>query len=64
MKANFKYNKSTGELTIVDKDGEEMSVHAEITSDTPTRVLFYVQCDVEDDFSLYPHLEPGVDDGD
>ena len=53
MIANLKYNKNTGELTIVDKEGDEISLHAEITSDTTTRVLFRIDCNTEEEFD-YP----------
>ena len=51
---NIKYNKSTGELTIVDKDGDEVSLDIQITSDTATRVLFKIECDTEEDMSYLP----------
>ena len=54
MMANIKYNKSTGELTIVDKDGDEVSLDIQITSDTATRVLFKIECDTEEDMSYLP----------
>ena len=54
MIANLKYNKSTGELTIVDKDGDEVSLDIQITSDTATRVLFKIECDTEEDMSYLP----------
>ena len=54
MIANIKYNKSTGELTIVDKDGDEVSLDIQITSDTATRVLFKIECDTEEDMSYLP----------
>jgi len=61
MIANLKYNKSNGELTIVDKDGDEISLHTKITSDTATRVLFRIECDTEEDMSYLPE---GIEDGD
>lgn len=63
MIANLKYNKNTGELTVIDKDGDEMSLFSEITSDTETRVLFKIECEYEDDFTYLPEHEMGVEDG-
>ena len=62
MIANLKYNKSTGELTIVDKDGDEISLQAEITSDTATRMLFKIEC--HDDPVNDSNLPEGIEDGD
>jgi hypothetical protein len=62
MIANLKYNKNTGELTIVDKDGDEISLQAEITSDTATRMLFKIEC--HDDPVDDSNLPEGIEDGD
>tara|TARA_B100001093_G_scaffold519897_1_gene611275 strand:- start:4302 stop:4487 length:186 start_codon:yes stop_codon:yes gene_type:complete len=61
MIANLKYNKSTNELTIVDKEGDEISLQAEITSDTSTRVLFKIECH---DDPVDNDLPEGIADGD
>lgn len=61
MIANLKYDKSTGELSIVDKNGDEISLYTKITSDTETRLLFKIECDTEEDFSYLPE---GIEDGD
>tara|TARA_B100000902_G_C26938240_1_gene729723 strand:+ start:455 stop:640 length:186 start_codon:yes stop_codon:yes gene_type:complete len=61
MIANLKYNKSTGELTIVDKEGDEISLQAEITSDTSSRVLFKIECH---DDPVDNDLPEGIEDGD
>ena len=62
MIANLKYNKSTGELTIVDKEGDEISLQTEIISDTTTRMLFRIEC--HDDPVDDSNLPEGIEDGD
>tara|TARA_B110000977_G_C10877199_1_gene416008 strand:- start:513 stop:707 length:195 start_codon:yes stop_codon:yes gene_type:complete len=64
MIANLKYNKLTGELTIIDKDGVEMSLFTEIESDLESQVIFKIECEFEDDFHYYSEHEMGVEDGD
>lgn len=54
MIANLKYNKSTGELTVLNKEGDDISLLTEITSDTSTRLLFKIECETEEDMSYLP----------
>ena len=47
MKAELVYNKSTGELTLQNKEGDEVSLWQEIKSDTASELVIVLE--VEDD---------------
>tara|TARA_B100000927_G_scaffold238413_1_gene199345 strand:+ start:13 stop:192 length:180 start_codon:yes stop_codon:yes gene_type:complete len=55
MRAELVYNKSTGELTLQNKEGNEVSLWHEIKSDTASylRIILEVEDDPDAD-TVYP----------
>ena len=62
MRAELVYNKSTGVLTVQNKDGDEISLWQEIKSDTDSELVIILE--VEDDPASNGELPEGIEDGD
>lgn len=62
MRAELVYNKSTGVLTVQNKDGDEISLWQEIKSDTDSELVIILE--VEDDPASNDELPEGIEDGD
>ena len=59
MKAELVYNKSTGELTLQNKEGDEVSLWQEIKSDTASELVIVLE--VEDDPASDSDLPEGIE---
>ena len=59
MKAELVYNKSTGALTLQNKEGDEVSLWQEIKSDTASELVIVLE--VEDDPAADSDLPEGIE---
>ena len=59
MRAELVYNKSTGVLTVQNKEGEEVSLWQEIKSDTVSELVIVLE--VEDDPASDSELPEGIE---
>ena len=59
MKAELVYNKSTGVLTLQNKEGDEVSLWQEIKSDTASELVIVLE--VEDDPAADSDLPEGIE---
>ena len=59
MRAELVYNKSTGALTLQNKEGDEVSIWQEIKSDTVSELVIVLE--VEDDPASDSELPEGVE---
>lgn len=48
MQATIKYTKADNTVTVVDKNGEDVSIHVEFLSDDSTETKIQIICDPED----------------
>lgn len=59
MRAELVYNKSTGALTLQNKEGNEVSLWQEIKSDTASELVIVLE--VEDDPASDSDLPEGIE---
>ena len=59
MRAELVYNKSTGALTLQNKEGDEVSLWQEIKSDTTSELVIVLE--VEDDPASDSDLPEGIE---
>tara|TARA_Y100000004_G_scaffold167338_1_gene199831 strand:+ start:1649 stop:1828 length:180 start_codon:yes stop_codon:yes gene_type:complete len=59
MRAELVYNKSTGALTLQNKEGDEVSLWQEIKSDTASELVIVLE--VEDDPASDSELPEGIE---
>ena len=59
MRAELVYNKSTGALTLQNKEGDEVSLWQEIKSDTASELVIVLE--VEDDPAADSDLPEGIE---
>ena len=59
MRAELVYNKSTGTLTLQNKEGDEVSLWQEIKSDTASELVIVLE--VEDDPASDSELPEGIE---
>lgn len=59
MRAELVYNKSTGALTLQNKEGDEVSLWQEIKSDTASELVIVLE--VEDDPASDSDLPEGIE---
>jgi hypothetical protein len=59
MRAELVYNKSTGALTLQNKEGDELSLWQEIKSDTASELVIVLE--VEDDPASDSELPEGIE---
>jgi hypothetical protein len=59
MRAELVYNKSTGALTLQNKEGDEVSIWQEIKSDTASELVIVLE--VEDDPASDSELPEGIE---
>lgn len=59
MRAELVYNKSTGVLTVQNREGEEVSLWQEIKSDTVSELVIVLE--VEDDPASDSELPEGIE---
>ncbi len=59
MRAELVYNKSTGALTLQNKEGDEVSIWQEIKSDTASELVIVLE--VEDDPASDSDLPEGIE---